>query len=80
MNLNDLMGLLQEKVLHQVDHKHLNEDVAFLSGVIPTAENIVIGLWEQIRAGAGTLRGLSPLPAQAAREPGELRGVLRTER
>jgi len=48
MNLNDLMALLRERVLAKVDHKHLNHDVDFLQGVIPTAENIVVGLWNQI--------------------------------
>ena len=48
MNLTDLMGILREEVLPLVDHKHLNHDVAFLEGVIPTAENIALSLWEVI--------------------------------
>ena len=48
MNLTDLMRILRERVLPQVDHKHLNHDVAFLEGVIPTAENVAIALWQQI--------------------------------
>ncbi len=48
MNLNDLTWILREKILPQVDHKHLNHDVAFLHGVNPTAENIVVCLWNQI--------------------------------
>lgn len=48
MNLTDLMRILRERVLPQVDHKHLNHDVPFLQGVIPTAENVAIALWEQI--------------------------------
>ena len=48
MNLTDLMALLQEKLLPQVDHKHLNHDVPFLEGIIPTAENVAIALWEQL--------------------------------
>lgn len=46
MNLTDLMRILGDDVLPQVDHKHLNHDVPFLEGVIPTAENIAIALWE----------------------------------
>jgi len=48
MNLNDLMWILNEKILPQIDHKHLNHDVPFLQGVIPTAENIAVCLWNQI--------------------------------
>jgi 6-pyruvoyltetrahydropterin/6-carboxytetrahydropterin synthase len=48
MNLTDLMALLREKILPAVDHKHLNHDVAFLEGVIPTAENIAAALWDRI--------------------------------
>jgi 6-pyruvoyltetrahydropterin/6-carboxytetrahydropterin synthase len=31
-----------------VDHKHLNLDVDFLKGIIPSAENIAIGIWNQL--------------------------------
>lgn len=48
MNLTDLMRVLRERVLPQVDHKHLNHDVPFLEGIIPTAENVAIALWHQI--------------------------------
>lgn len=48
MNLTDLMRILRERVLPQVDHRHLNHDVPFLEGVIPTAENVAIALWHQI--------------------------------
>ena len=48
MNLTDLMGILRQRILPQVDHKPLNHDVPFLDGVIPTAENIVIALWNEI--------------------------------
>lgn len=48
MNLADLMRLLRERVLPQIDHKHLNLDVPFLDGIIPTAENVAIALWRQI--------------------------------
>ena len=48
MNLADLMRILRERVLPQVDHKHLNHDVPFLEGIIPTAENLAVTLWDQI--------------------------------
>ena len=45
MDLKQLKALLEEVVVEKVDHKHLNLDVDFMEGVIPTAENIVVGLW-----------------------------------
>lgn len=48
MNLVDLMRILRERVVAPMDHKHLNHDVPFMAGVIPTAENIAVGVWNQI--------------------------------
>ena len=49
MNLTDLMGILREKILPAVDHKHLNHDVPFLADVIPTAENIAVSIWNELQ-------------------------------
>jgi len=57
MNLTDLMRILGEQILPRVDHKHLNHDVPFLEGVIPTAENISIALWELIEPRIQTFEG-----------------------
>lgn len=48
MNLTDLTRIIDERILRPVDHKHLNHDVSFLDGVIPTAENVAIAFWGQI--------------------------------
>jgi len=45
MDLNRLMILLREELISQVDHRHLNHDVPFLEGVIPTAENVAVAFW-----------------------------------
>lgn len=50
MDLNRLMLLLQEEVVRELDHKHLNHDVPFLEGIIPTAENVAIAIWERLAA------------------------------
>ncbi len=42
MDLNRLMVVLREEIVSQVDHKHLNHDVPWLSDNIPTAENVAI--------------------------------------
>lgn len=46
MDLKALKTLLDEVIIDRVDHKHLNMDVDFLQGVIPTAENIVASFWQ----------------------------------
>lgn len=48
IDLKLLKEIIREHVIKKVDHKHLNNDVDFLEGVIPTAENIAIGIWNQL--------------------------------
>jgi 6-pyruvoyltetrahydropterin/6-carboxytetrahydropterin synthase len=48
MDLNRLMVILKEELIDAVDHKHLNLDVPFMAGIIPTAENVVIAFWKRI--------------------------------
>lgn len=45
MDLGQLKRLVESHVLALVDHKNLNLEVEFMRGVIPTAENIVVGIW-----------------------------------
>ena len=48
LDLNRLMVLLREEIVAEVDHKHLNHDVPFLAGIIPTAENVAVAFWERL--------------------------------
>jgi 6-pyruvoyltetrahydropterin/6-carboxytetrahydropterin synthase len=48
VDLKELKHVINEYVLSRVDHRNLNVDVDFLQGVIPTAENIAIGIWKQL--------------------------------
>lgn len=45
INLKDIDRVLKQKFIQAVDHRHLNHDVGFLEGVIPTAENIALAAW-----------------------------------
>ncbi|MCB0338003.1 MAG: 6-carboxytetrahydropterin synthase [Bdellovibrionales bacterium] len=40
--------IVSELVIQEVDHKDLNRDVAWLDGIIPTAENFVDAIWQRI--------------------------------
>jgi 6-pyruvoyltetrahydropterin/6-carboxytetrahydropterin synthase len=46
IDLKVLAEILEHEIVDRVDHKHLNMDVDFLRGVIPTAENIAIAFWK----------------------------------
>ena len=48
IDLKDLKRLLDDRIIDLVDHKHLNYDVPFLLGVIPTVENLCVFFWRQI--------------------------------
>lgn len=48
IDLKKLKKIIHENVIKKVDHKNLNFDVDFLMNKIPTAENIAIGIWEQL--------------------------------
>ncbi len=45
IDLKKLKQILNREVVEKVDHKHLNHDVEFLKGVVPTAENLVVAFW-----------------------------------
>jgi 6-pyruvoyltetrahydropterin/6-carboxytetrahydropterin synthase len=46
IDLKLLRDILDEYIVDKVDHKHLNYDVDFLQGIIPTAENIALVFWQ----------------------------------
>ncbi|MBA4406697.1 6-pyruvoyl tetrahydrobiopterin synthase [bacterium] len=48
IDLKVLKEIILENVIKRVDHKNLNLDVDFLIGKIPTAENIAVGIWNQL--------------------------------
>ena len=57
LDLKALKKLINEEIVSKVDHKNLNVDVDFLEGVIPTAENIAIHIWDilESKIESGTL-------------------------
>ncbi len=45
MDLARLRDLVEREVLEQVDHRNLNLDVPFMTGINPTSENLVVAIW-----------------------------------
>lgn len=50
VDLKMLKQIIRREVIAKVDHMHLNHDVDFLKGVIPTAENVARGIWNVLAA------------------------------
>ncbi|MDD3806696.1 MAG: 6-carboxytetrahydropterin synthase [Candidatus Marinimicrobia bacterium] len=48
IDLKKLKKIIQETIIDKVDHKFLNTDVDFLQGVIPTSENVIVLMWEEL--------------------------------
>jgi len=46
IDLKVLKEIVQRHVIDLVDHRHLNHEVGFMAGRIPTAENIAVAIWE----------------------------------
>ncbi len=46
IDLKKLADIIEVEIIDRVDHKHMNEDVDFLKGCIPTAENMAIAFWK----------------------------------
>ncbi len=49
IDLKKLKEIIREHVISKVDHKNLNLDTDFMKGLIPTSENIVIAIWNQLK-------------------------------
>src|SRR5215467_9154722 len=50
VNLKDIDTVLRREFIDAVDHHHLNRDVDFMRGVIPTAENIALAAFNRLQA------------------------------
>jgi 6-pyruvoyltetrahydropterin/6-carboxytetrahydropterin synthase len=49
IDLKELKKIVNKNIINKVDHKHLNHDVDFMEGVIPTAENIAVVFWNVLK-------------------------------
>jgi 6-pyruvoyltetrahydropterin/6-carboxytetrahydropterin synthase len=48
IDMKDLKTVLNRQVVDDVDHRHLNIEVAWLEGVNPTAENLARAFFERV--------------------------------
>jgi 6-pyruvoyltetrahydropterin/6-carboxytetrahydropterin synthase len=50
IDMKDLKEILRRTVVNDVDHRHLNLEVAWLSGINPTSENLARVFFERIES------------------------------
>ena len=51
VDLDAAQSWFEDSIVSQVDHRNLNIDVPFMTGIIPTAENIAMAVFELIGKG-----------------------------
>ncbi len=49
VNAKHLSTLIKDVVLDNLDHKNLNLEVAFLTGIIPSTENLAKAIWNELK-------------------------------
>ena len=45
VNLAEVKRIAEREIVDAIDHKNLNLDVPFMSGTIPSTENLVLACW-----------------------------------
>ncbi|CAN5483078.1 6-carboxytetrahydropterin synthase [soil metagenome] len=48
VDLSDLKRIMNELVVDKLDHSNMNVDVDFLTGVLPSTENVAVAIWRQL--------------------------------
>ena len=48
-NAKKLGTIINDTVIEKIDHKNLNIDVDFMKGKFTTAENLVVGIWHELK-------------------------------
>ena len=43
-----LSNIIKDQVVEQLDHRNLNEDVAFMKGKMCSTENLAIAIWNEL--------------------------------
>lgn len=48
-NAKTLGALVKDEVIEKIDHRNLNLDVDFMKGKFTSAENLAIGIWNELQ-------------------------------
>lgn len=56
INLKEVDRIVKDLVIHDVDHRHLNREVPWLQGCVPTAENVALAIWRRLEGSLQSVR------------------------
>ena len=48
MDFKDLKSIVEARVVDDLDHRNVNLDVTWMEGIIASAENIVVAIWDRL--------------------------------
>jgi 6-pyruvoyltetrahydropterin/6-carboxytetrahydropterin synthase len=51
VDFRDLKSLVESRVIQDLDHKNLDLDVPWMTGLISSAENLVVAIWNRLADG-----------------------------
>ena len=49
IDTSQLSEIVERVAIHDLDHRNLNIDVAWLRGIMPTSENLVDAIWNRLQ-------------------------------
>lgn len=49
MNAQDLSQIIKKHIVDEADHRNLNVDVPFMKGILTSAENFTVRIWEELK-------------------------------
>jgi 6-pyruvoyltetrahydropterin/6-carboxytetrahydropterin synthase len=53
LDLKHLRGLVEDRVIGDLDHRNLNLDVEWMTGTNPTTENLAVAIWRRLEGSLG---------------------------
>jgi 6-pyruvoyltetrahydropterin/6-carboxytetrahydropterin synthase len=56
VDLGRIKAVVEREVISKVDHRNFNLEVDFMTGVIPTSENIVVAMWHVLEPAVAPAR------------------------
>jgi 6-pyruvoyltetrahydropterin/6-carboxytetrahydropterin synthase len=56
INLREVDRIVKALVIQDVDHRHLNRDVPWLQGCLPTTENVASAIWRRLEGKLPSVR------------------------
>lgn len=48
IDIKQLKAIIRENIISRIDHRHMNYDVDFMKGIIPTTENLAVAIWNEL--------------------------------